>query len=73
MDVPIQKIESNKRKPVIVVDGHTFRQAFLKKSGKISWRCTVKDHAVEVTIDASCQAVLNGSLAHLIPKIQKIY
>jgi hypothetical protein len=34
MDVPIQKIESHKGKPVIVVDGHTFRQAFLKKSGE---------------------------------------
>jgi hypothetical protein len=51
MDVPIQKIESNKGKPVIVVDGHTFRQAFLKKSGEISWRCTVKDCATNVTTD----------------------
>jgi hypothetical protein len=60
-----KKIESNKGKPVIVVDGHTFRQAFLKKSGEISWRCTVKDCATKVTTDASCQAVLNGSLAHI--------
>jgi hypothetical protein len=65
MDVPIQKIESNKGKPVIVVDGHTFRQAFLKKSGEISWRCTVKDCAARVTTDVSCQTVLNGSLAHI--------
>jgi hypothetical protein len=65
MDVPIQKIEYNKGKPVIVVDGHTFRQAFLKKSWEISWRCTVKDCATRVTTDASCQAVLNGSLAHI--------
>ena len=65
MDVPIQKIEYNKGKPVIVVYGHTFRQAFLKKSWEISWRCTVKDCATRVTTDASCQAVLNGSLANI--------
>ena len=65
MDVQIQKIESNKGKPVIVVDGHKFRQAFLKKSGEISWRCTVKDCAEKVVTDVSCQAVLNGSLAHI--------
>jgi hypothetical protein len=47
MDVPIQRIESNKGKPVIVVDGHKFRQAFLKKSGEISWRCTVQDCAFD--------------------------
>jgi transposase-like protein len=38
MDVPIQKIEYNKGKPVIVVDGHKFRPAFLKKLGEISWQ-----------------------------------
>jgi hypothetical protein len=65
MDVPIQRIESNKGKPVIVVDGHKFRQAFLKKSGEISWRCTVQDCAGKTTTDVSCQAVLNGSLAHI--------
>ena len=65
MDVLIQKIEFNKGKPVIVVDGHKFRQAFLKKSGEISWHCTVKDCAEKVTTDASCQAVLNGSLVHI--------
>ena len=65
MNVPIQKIEFNKGKPVIVVDGHKFRQAFLKKSGEISWHCTVKDCAEKVTTDASCQAVLNESLWHI--------
>jgi hypothetical protein len=34
MDVPIQKIEYNKGKPVIVVDGHTFRQAHKKTISK---------------------------------------
>ena len=53
----IKKIESNKGKPVIV-DGHKFRQAFLKMSGEICWHCTVKDCATKVTADASCQAVL---------------
>jgi hypothetical protein len=65
MDVPSKKIESNKGKPLIVVDGHKFRQAFLKKSGEISWHCTVKDCATKVTTDASCRVVLNGSLAHI--------
>jgi hypothetical protein len=31
MNVPIQKIEYNKGKPVIVVDGHTFRQTFFEE------------------------------------------
>ena len=65
MDVPIQQIYSNKGKPVIVVDCHKFRQAFLKKSGEIGWCCTVKDCAAKATTDASCQAVLNGPLADM--------
>jgi hypothetical protein len=37
----------------------------LKKLGEISWRFRVKDCAGKVTTDVSCQAVLNGSLAHI--------
>ena len=33
MEVDIKKIESNRGKPVIIIDGHKFRQAFVKKTG----------------------------------------
>jgi hypothetical protein len=42
-----------------------FKQVFLKKSWEISWRFRAKDCAAKVTTDASCQAVLNGSLANI--------
>ena len=44
---------------------HKFKQVFLKKSWEISWRFRAKDCAAKVTTDASCQAVLNGSLANI--------
>lgn len=43
MDVDIKKIESNRGKPVIIVDGHKFRQSFVKKTGMyISFISNVK-------------------------------
>jgi hypothetical protein len=33
MDISIKKLESNRGKSVIIIDGHKYRQAFVKKSG----------------------------------------
>ena len=44
---------------------HKFKQVFWKKSWEISWRFRVNDCAAKVTTDVNCQAVLNGSLAHI--------
>jgi hypothetical protein len=40
-EIPFKRIESDRGKPVIVVEDQKFRQAFIKKNGEIRWRCTV--------------------------------
>jgi len=49
---------------VIIVDGHKFRQGFIKKNGKISWRCTVKYCAAKICTDDACP-LLKSRLPHI--------
>ena len=40
-EIPFKKIESDRGKPVIVVEDQKFCQAFIKKNGEIRWRWTI--------------------------------
>lgn len=64
MDISIKKLESNRGKSVIIIDGHKYRQAFVKKSGYIRWRCTTKECPATVYTDEQCITILSGSLEH---------
>ena len=64
MDISIKKLESNREKPVIIIDGYKYRQTFVKKSGEIRWRCTTKECPATVYTDEQCITILSGSLEH---------
>lgn len=65
MDISIKKVESNRGKPVVIIEGHKYRQAFIKKSGEIRWRCTTKACTATVYTDEKCTTILNGCLDHI--------
>ena len=68
MDISIKNLESNRGKPVIIIiDGHKYRQAFVKKSGEIRWRCTTKECPATVYTHEQCITMLSGSLEHPYP------
>ena len=52
-EIPFKKIESDRGKPVIVVEDQKFSQAFIKKNGEIRCRCTVKSCSARVSTDES--------------------
>lgn len=61
----ITKVDSNRGKPLIIVDNQKYRQAFVKKNGIIRWRCPVKHCTATIYTDAMSNAVLSGIFEHL--------
>ena len=67
-EIPFKKIESDRGKPVIVVEDQKFHQAFIKKNGEIRWRCTIKSCSARVHFvftDESISIILSGELDHI--------
>ena len=58
-EIPCKKIESDRGKPVILVEDQKFFQAFIKKNGEIRCRCTVKSCPARVFTDESISGELN--------------
>jgi hypothetical protein len=63
--IPFKKIESERGKPVIVVEDQKFHQAFIKKNGEIRWRFTIKSCSARVFTDESISIILSGELDHI--------
>ena len=66
MELEITKIETDMKKPCIIVDGYTYRINMELKCQEISWRCSMsrkKCHA-RLRIDQDVTKVLSGSLEH---------
>ena len=66
MELEITKIETDMRKPCIIVGGHTYRISSELKCQQISWRCSASRQKCRAKLrtDLDITKVLSGCLEH---------